>query len=55
MVIWSYLKKMKMILGKSFQIQERLETQSGEENSSSRRFNPVGRLQQSGCFGSYPP
>ena len=25
--------------------------QSGEENSSSGRFNPMGRLQQSGCLG----
>ena len=29
--------------------------QSGEESSSSGCFNPVGRLQQSGCLGSYPP
>ena len=41
--------------GKSFRIKEHLKTQSGEENSSSGRFNPVGRLQQSGCLGSYPP
>ena len=36
--------------GKSFWIEERLKTQSGEENSSSGRLNPVGRLQQSGCL-----
>ena len=29
--------------------------QSGEESSSSGRFNPVGRFQQSGCLGGYPP
>ena len=44
-----------LLLGKSVWIQERLKTQSGEESSSSGRFNPVGRLQQSGCLGSYPP
>ena len=27
--------------------------QSGAESSSSERFNPVGRLQQSGRLGSY--
>ena len=37
--------------GKSFRIEEHLETQSGEENSSSGRFNPVGRLQQLGALG----
>ena len=37
----------KVMSGKSFRIEERLKTQSGEENSSSGRFNPVGRLQQS--------
>ena len=31
-------------VGNSFPIQERLKTQSGEENSSSGCFNPVGRL-----------
>ena len=35
-----------LMSGKSFRIEERLKTQSGEENSSSGRFNPVGRLQQ---------
>ena len=37
-----------MLLGKSVWIQEHLKMQSGEESSSSRCFNPVGRLQQSG-------
>ena len=50
--------------GKSFRIEERLKTQSGEENSSSGHFNPVGRLQQyilliclqmfTGCPGNMP-
>ena len=31
---------------KSVWIEEHLETQSGEESSSSGRFNPVGRLHQ---------
>ena len=43
------------LLGKSVWIQECLKTQSGEDSPSSGRFNPVGRLQQSGCLGSYPP
>ena len=42
------------VSGESFQIQEHLRTQSGEENSSFGCFNSVGRLQQSGCLGSYP-
>ena len=49
------LRNFQLMSGKSFRIEERLKTQSGEENSSSGRFNPVGRLQQSGCLGSYPP
>ena len=44
-----------LLLGKSVWIQERLKTQSGEESSSSGRFNPMGPLQQSRCLGSYPP
>ena len=36
-----------LLVGKSFQIQEHSQRQSGEENSSSGRFNHVGRLQQS--------
>ena len=47
--------KFPTIVGKSFRIEDRSETQSGEESSSSGCFNPVGRLQQSGCLGSYPP
>ena len=49
------LRNFQVMSGKSFRIEERLKTQSGEENSSSGRFNPVGRLQQSGCLGNYPP
>ena len=49
------LRSFQLLLGKSVWIQERSKTQSGEESSSSGRFNPVGRLQQSGCLGSYPP
>ena len=41
-----------IVLGKSFRIKEHLETQSGEERSSSGHFNPVGRLQQLSCLGS---
>ena len=44
-----------LLLGKSVWIQDSLKTQSGEESSSSGRFNPVGPLQQSRCLGSYPP
>ena len=46
--MWYYTVQRIIILmsGKSFRIEERLKTQSGEENSSSGRFNPVGRLQQ---------
>ena len=39
------LRKHSLLLGKSIQIQEHLKLQSGEENSSSGHFNPVGRLQ----------
>ena len=49
------LRNFQLLLGKSVWIRERLKMQSGEESSSSGRFNPVGRLQQSGCLGSYPP
>ena len=44
-----------MLSGKAFRIEESLETQCGEESSSSGCFSPVGCLQQSGCLGSYPP
>ena len=53
--VYSWSSGHDMMLAKSFQIQECLKTQSGEENSSSGRFNPVGHLQQSGCLGRYPP
>ena len=33
-----------MLLGNSFRIQECLKMKSGEESSSSGRFNPVGHL-----------
>ena len=48
------LLKYALLSGKSFQIQELFKTQSGEENTSSGHFNPVGRLQQSGHLGSLP-
>ena len=55
LAIEPYLRQKGLMSGKSFRIEEHLKTQSGEENSSSGRFNPVGCLQQSGCLGSYPP
>ena len=39
------LRSFQLMSGKSFRIQECLKTQSGEENSSFGRFNPVGCLQ----------
>ena len=41
------LRSFQLLLGKSVWIQEHLKSQSGEESSSSGRFNPVGHLQQS--------
>ena len=41
-----------LMCGKFFRIQERLKTQSGEENSSSGRFNPV--FSSRGALGGQP-
>ena len=43
------------VVGKILSDSGAFKKQSGGESSSSGRFNPVGRLQQSGCLGSYPP
>ena len=43
------------VVGKSLSDSGAFKIRSGEESSSSGCFNPVGRLQQSGCLWSYPP